>query len=132
MNQSLTFSLTDTLEAVEALGLFVSVCDIYDPSQSVNGMGQVDLSDYTPVTGLQNIPCMRAVLSDVKPNPYYEQKLTQQVNEMNIYHVLLDGYYPTILQKQIAVIDGDLLDILNVECDSQRIMTRLAVRRYSL
>jgi hypothetical protein len=132
MNQSLVADFHDVLTAVETTGLFVSVCNISAPTQALDGAGQVDLTDYSPVAGLQGIKCMRAPLADVKPNPYYEAKTEQQINEMNIYHVLLDGNYPTIVQGMRATIDGEPLDILNAESDSQGITTRLAIRRYEL
>lgn len=132
MNQAALFNLTDTLTGAKTAGLFTSLCTIKRPARNVDALGQVDLTTVTAVAGLSNIPCMRSVLSEYKPNPYYETKTEGQINQLNINHVLLNGYYTGILQGDQAVVDGIPLEVLNVESDSQRIMTRLAVRVYSL
>lgn len=132
MNQSLTFDLTDTLRAVEASGLFTSLCSLFEPSQAVDGLGQVDLSNYTPIAGLVNIPCMRAPLSTGERLTATERKTQTEIAEEQGFHVLLDGYYPTILQRYLALIDGDPFDVVGVEWDSQHVMTRMHVRRYNL
>ena len=44
----------------------------------------------------------------------------------------LEGYYPTIVKNQRAVIDGKLWDIIAIDSYSQKRMTRLEIQEYSL
>ena len=46
--------------------------------------------------------------------------------------MLLEGYFPQIIKNQRAVIDGAAWDIIGVESDSQRQMTRIEVQEYAL
>lgn len=132
MNQSLVADLGDVLVAVSETGLFVSLCSINEATAPVvpDAAGQLDLTNYSPVTGLQNIPCMRAPISDVRFRSDYETRTPAVIADENIWHVLLNGHYPSIRQDMQAVVDGEPLNIMNAESDSQGITTRLAVRRY--
>ena len=131
MNQTTNLSLGAVLTAVEDAGLFSSLCTIQSPSQAPDALGQQNLSTYTNRSGMVDIPCMRApaLLRDPRAG---EAMLPGWTSEQNSFHVLLDGYYPTINQKDRAVIDGIPLEVMTVESDSQRIMTRMSCRRYSL
>ncbi len=130
MYQQIGYDLSAVLPAVEQAGLFVSLATIQSPSQAPDSLGQPDLVDWTDV--LVNIPCMIAPEGVGTPPIGDEMAMREWIAEKTEFHVLLDGYYPTILQRYRAVIDGIPLDIKAVESDSQKIMTRLAVRRYSL
>jgi len=44
----------------------------------------------------------------------------------------LNGYYPLILQQYLAQVDGTTYEVMAVESDSQKQITRLAVRLYTL
>lgn len=132
MNQSIGINAADTLNAVITAGFAQSLCSINAPSQEPDAIGQVDLSDFSPRDGLQNLPCMKAVLIDTRPNPGLEQKREADIAGLEIWHILLMGYYPAINKRDQAVVDGVAYDILTVESDSQSIMTRLAVRTYAL
>jgi hypothetical protein len=131
MNQSATADYGEVLGAVAQAGLFSATCSINAPPEITNDEGQVNLSAFTPVPSLQNLPCMIAPVMINTP-PDYERKTQLQIDQQGVFHVLLDGYYPAILQKYQAVINGTAYDILTVESDSQQIMTRLRVREYSL
>jgi hypothetical protein len=136
MNQSAFQDLSAVLGAVEAAGLFSSLCSVYefpDPETTgVSAWGQVNLTDAVPVTGLQNIPCMKAPMPVGDPSANNEKRGSELIEQTNVFHALLDGFYPTVVQRQLAVIDGVAHSILNTESDSQSIMTRLAVRVYAL
>ncbi len=118
------------LTAVEDAELFSSVCTIQSPSQAPDALGQPNLASWTDVPGLVNIPCMKSPLlpGSARSTAGDETKAVNLTEEMSESHVLLDGYFPNILQRYRAVIDGEPLDILGVESDSQKIMTRMAVR----
>ena len=120
------------VQLVYAAGLFDSLCSIYKPTQVTDASGQVDLTDLTPRAGLQNLPCMVAVLVDAKPTPNYENKQVLDIESRTVYHVLLGGYYPSINFRDIAIIDGINYDVINVESDSQHTQTRLAIRLWVL
>jgi hypothetical protein len=131
MNQTTNLGLGSVLTAVEDAGLFSSLCTIQSPSQAPDALGQQNLTNYTNRTGLVDIPCMNApgFIPDVRGG---EMMLPGWTSEQNSFHVLLDGYYPSINQKDRAVIDGIALEVMSVESDSQKIMTRMSCRRYSL
>ncbi len=136
MNQSV--DLGGVLTAVEDAGLFVSLCTIQSPSQAPDALGQADLTNWTDVSGMVGIACMASPLTINRPSTSDEIQANSYTAEMDTFHVLLDGFYPTIRQRYRAVISGGpfdvatALDIMGAESDSQGIMTRLACRRYSL
>lgn len=123
------FDLGVTLTAVEDAGLFSSLCTIKRPTQTQNETGQASLGNPVAVVGMTNIPCMLAPLVILRPQATDEIKLQGWTEEQSEFHLLLDGYYPGVLQKDVADVDGNVYDVLGDESDSQRIMTRLAVRR---
>jgi hypothetical protein len=136
VNQDLTAVLQMPIQSVAITGLFASVCNIYsrpgDPDAFVNDEGQVDLTNLVSVDGLQNIQCMRAPLVDGRVNPNFTERQADSTHEYQLTHVLLDGYYPAIEKRFFAEVDGDFYEIRNAEPDSQKTMTRLALRTYQL
>ena len=132
MNQSLIADLSTVVAAVEAVGLFSSLCTIQEAFGSPDVLGQSDLVDWADVDGLTDIPCMSAPLTIMKPSVGDERDAPTFTADMDTFHVLLDGYYPQILQRYRAVIDGVAMDIKGVESDSQKIMTRMACKRINL
>lgn len=139
MNQSQATNLTAVLDAVTEYDLWQSRCSIYQPSEALNAAGQINLSTLTPVTGLQGLECMHAPLD--LDTPYFgaETKARFAIEENKAFHDLLNGYFPGINPGMAAVIwpasgveaDGETLDIIVVEHDSQQIMSRMCVRRFS-
>lgn len=132
MNQDITLDLKLPVRLVAAAGLFSSTCNIFDPNQEPDELGQVDLTDMTPVDGLQGLDCMKAPLVDGKVNPSFSERNPDSFREFQLNHVLLAGYYPSIIKRYVAQIDGEFFEIRNAESDSQQTMTRMAVRSYSL
>lgn len=138
MNQVPVLDLASAIQAVTTAGLMVSICNIWsrptnmDGSPVVDSAGQVDLTNLVPVAGLQGLPCMDSVQSPFRPNQGATIREPQQFDTLAEQHVLLNGYYPAILQQYIAEVDGGYLEVMAVEHDSQFTMTRLAVRAYSL
>jgi hypothetical protein len=139
MNQSLTAELSQVMPQAVATGLFLSLCTIQQRAISAGEpktdvLGQVDLSgpDYTTVAGLANIPCQIAVQKTSAPDMAAVVRREQQYDTRADKHVLLNAYYPAILQQHIAIVDGVTYEIMAVENDSQQQMTRLAVRVFTL
>jgi hypothetical protein len=142
MNQSYTVDFSQALQAIQEFGLAnwqASINAPRDPSTDagVNSLGQVNLSDYSPVTGLQNIQAIvaPAAIGNIKPG---ELRTVDAISQFAEFHILLMGWYPAIVQKQQVVIVplnespavSLALDIIAAESDSQGIMTRLLARRY--
>lgn len=132
MNQSFTPALPDVLAAVEAAGLFVSLCTIQattDPEASADAVGQPDEVTWTAVPGMADIPCMMAPGRGGKlPSQDAELDVPSLVLERADFTALLDGYYPQIIPKQRAIVDGAAYDIKDVASDSQGISTWLFLR----
>ncbi len=139
MQQNLTYELNQVMPQAVETGLFPSLCTFQDRSggdnPTVDALGQVDLatSDYQNVPGLINIPCMISAVSTMRPQ--MEGGRTQEYNfEAPSRHILLNDYYPAVLQRFLAIVDGVAFEITpgGVEPDSQSQMTRLIVREYKL
>jgi hypothetical protein len=134
MNQQTSIDVSGVMDAALATGLFVSVCTIQAPPDTVNAQGGQNLNpaDFVDISAeLTNIPCMQAVMTLERPDVQDETKLGRYTKERNVSHILLFGYFPQILQRYQAVIDGVPHDILAVEWSSQKTVgkqTRLAVQ----
>lgn len=131
MNLTTTVDLDLTRQAVEAAGLFSSLCTISNKSGALDAAGQPDMTGAgaTPVTGLINIPCQASPEVLTRPDITDERKLILDTLARRTRHVLLDGHFPQITQAQMATIDGIDYDIMSAESDSQEITTRMAVQR---
>jgi len=127
MYQGLSYEIAAVMPEAIATGLFVSLCTIQQPSGTFDAGGAPD-GLYVDVDGLQDIPCTAPPSSKKMAIASNEKKTMPQVEAFNFLHVLLSGYYPTILQSWRAVVDGDSFDIIGTEHDSQMQMTRLMVR----
>lgn len=140
MLQDIQSLLTGVMPAAVATGLFVSVCTFQDRAGGDNPVldssGQVDLdnSDYVDVPGLVGIQCMFAVNVVTRPDSTGGARLQMEFTESGNRHLLLNGWYPQILQRYIVYVDGVRYQLTPgaVESDSQRQQTRLAVRQYAI
>ena len=139
MNQSLAYEVNAVMPAANLLGLFVSTCTFFDRAGGAtpvtDALGQVDLAtaDLVPVVGLIAIPCQLAPRGML--NPQEQGGRTQEYNfEVPQRHLLLNDFYPGILQRYLVNVDGTLYEITpgGVEPDSQGQMNRLAIREYQL
>ena len=127
MYQGLTYELEEVMQEAIDTGLFVSLCTIEQPPATVGPSGAIDPTAAWPdVAGLIDIPCM------YEPIKSSERKSLEEILAVNMRHVLLDGYYPTIVARWRAVIDGVTFDILGAEADSQSKMTRMDVQVVAL
>lgn len=136
MNQSLVADFSDVLTAVTSTIGWPSLVTIQSApdasSPPATGDGQVDLSTWADVAGLVDLDCMAAPLAGSAPKTSDEKRTIEYLSQMGEFHLLIKGYYPAIVQRQRALVDGVALDICAVEFDSRHIMTRLAVRRYEV
>lgn len=131
MTQGLTIDVSGVMAVALASGLFISVCTIQTPSTSIVGAGQRAIS-WANLAGHVSIACMDAPEGLENKIDSSENKGVRNITDIDRHHVLLDAYYPAIQVRYRAVIDGTAFDIMAVEHDSQRQMTRLAVRLATL
>jgi hypothetical protein len=134
MNLTIEGLIAEVMPYALSTGLFVSTCDIQafagffdDGGAPAFGRGGIP---YTPVDGLQGIPCMSAPMSTGSVGAG-ETKTASEILGTQTRHVLLGGYYPQIPAQNAnwrAVIDGVIWDITGAESDSQATQTRLALK----
>ena len=132
MNQGILYELGQVLPGVEALGLFDSLCTIQQRTNTVSALGQPDLTDWNDIPGLTNIQSMLSIQRTALPNQAATVRTPEQFDTQTQLHLLLNGYFPQILQQNQAVVDGTPYEIMAVESDSQKTQTRLALRVYTL
>ena len=137
MLQSPIFGVVNAIGAgAPQSGLFVSLASFLarpnDPGEEVDQYGAVILTGYQPVAGLQNLPCMFAPQA-AAPSESDTVRMADQYDTKREWHLTLNGYYPNVNQRYLLSVDGgDLYQVMAVEWDSQRTMTRCAVRKYEI
>lgn len=138
MNQSLSYEFTQVVPQVVLTGVQVSLCTILVRATTgsepvTDALGQVDTSipDYTVLPGHSNIPCQLAV-NKLRPDEGGVVRRPEQYDSISIRQLELNGYYPLIIQQYLAQVDGTTYEVMAVESDSQKQITRLAVRLYTL
>jgi hypothetical protein len=121
---------------VRASGLLVSLCTITVPPTGADAFDDGGARNpnvpYVPLAGHIDIPCTAPPINTGDSVSPSEIKALEQIEAVNLVHVLLDDYYPSIISDYRAVIDGVNWDIVNVESDSQKQMTRLAVKKATI
>jgi hypothetical protein len=141
MNQSLDYEVLSIMPAATdpELALFESAtATIQQRTNTVSVTGQPDLTDWDDISDLTDIPCMFSVARPAMPNQGATVRTAQQSDTETQYHVLLNGYYPAVLQSNQVVITilstgvATAYMIMAVESDSQQQQTRLACRAYTL
>lgn len=138
MNQSILYEVAAVMPQAVATGLLSSICTFKMLIGTRDQDGPVN--SYIDVPGLVGIACQKAPPSDARIQAT-EQKTIGQVDSSNLWHVLLDKYYGGVLvtlpDGQIvfgpqtsmqAVVDGVPFDVLGVELDSQKQMTRVQLQ----
>ncbi len=107
---------------------FPSTCTVKEPNTTENADGQA-VPGFTAVTGLSNIPCRLAPEVKERPAGGYIGKPDFEV-VMQTQHVLLSGYYPTIIDTEgwVAVVDGTTYKIYKVENGGNHLNTRLRLQ----
>lgn len=133
MNQALTYGIEGVMDEVRASGLLSSLCTITESPEAFDAGGApIAATAYVPIEGMIDIPCTAPPLMTTDRTNASEIKTMSSIRSEDSRHVLLGGYYPEILEANRAEIDGLEFDICNVEHDSQKQMTRLALQRLAL
>lgn len=121
------------MEELRASGLLSSLCTITRfPEDFDAGGAPIAATAYDPVSGLVDIPCSAPPILAIDIVNASEMRMGRQVEAKDSRHVALDNYYPEIRFSDRALIDGAEYAITNVEHDSQRRYTRLAIERVTL
>jgi hypothetical protein len=129
VNQGIAGGIAAVMPAVLECGLMTSLCTITVPPHIFGPSGAPDpTAAYTVLPGHQDIPCTAPPLSIGETVQPTEIKEIAEIYAKNMLHVLLGGYYPQIIADYRAIINGIEYDIVGVESDSQKQMTRLAVQ----
>lgn len=147
MYQELGYDIAEVMPSAVETGLFVSLFTAQQPTGDMGPSG-APTGAVTNVTGLINIACTAPPESDMSIQAT-ETKALGDITASELHHVLLDSYYPALdngwrgdeangtgaYQALISDNDGSgnpinavVYDILGVESDSQRQMTRVRVR----
>jgi hypothetical protein len=133
VNQTLAIDIAGVMPAVRATGLLSSLCTITRfPEAFDEGGAPIAATAYEPVTGMVDIPCTAPPLQAADRIARAEVRTEAQVQSEESLHVLLDDYYPDIRNTDRAVVDGVAYNIANVERDSQKQMTRIALEKVSI
>jgi hypothetical protein len=132
MNQDFSYEFAAVVPTVVAAGLCVSLCTIRMPDGLLVDAGQPS-GTYVDVPGLVDIPCVAPPMNEARLQAT-EIKALEEIQAFSPKHVWLSGYFPQldpgpgVEQGWIAVIDGNVYDIMGAEPDSQKQMTRMGVR----
>jgi hypothetical protein len=139
MNQSITREIQSVMPTAYALGLFVSSASFFSPVQEQGPTGNL-IDSFSPIAGLQDIPCMNAPESLLGRVSSDETRRTPHIEAERFRHVLLNAYFPALdtgftqgagMGWQ-ATVDGTMYDFLGGEGDSQQQMTRCKLQLVSI
>jgi hypothetical protein len=140
MNQALAYEIDAVMPAATdpELTLFeAATVTITDRTNTVSATGQPNLTTFNPIAGLITLPCMISIQRVTMPNQGATMRKPQEIDTETMYHLLLNGYYPRILQQNQAQVTIEATgivtnyEIMAVESDSQATQTRLAMRIYT-
>lgn len=132
MNQSLAYEVSAVMPAAAVTGLQDSLATFQTLSNVVDSSGQVDLTNWVNVAGLVNIPCQLAVMSVMRPNQGATVRGETGFDISGQRILELNGYYSASdirTGKDFRVIvDSQIYEVMEVTFDSQKQLTRCAVR----
>lgn len=132
--QGLGYEIAAAMTMARQTGLFRSLASFSQPGTTQGPTGN-PTGTYTPVSGLQNIPCLDAPQSDIRVSSD-EVRTTTDIQAGRYRHVLLNDRYPAVeagwpLGWRVTI-DGVAFDLAGAECDSQRTQTRLKLQAVTL
>lgn len=96
-----------------------------DPYGAPHGVAQ---RPYITRPGHQGIPCGVSFEYNGSPRSAKEVRQVQYTMEWNTFHILLNGYFPSIIQTDQAVVAGITYEVQGVISDFLRIFTHLHCR----
>lgn len=137
MNQFLAIEISQVMPAAYGIGLFVSSASFVAPVQTQGATGN-SIGGFTPIAGLQNIPCMNA---PERPGPTgnasTETRAIPHIEAERGRELLLKAYFPQLdtgfnqgagLGWEVQVTDQNgnmnMYDFMGGEGDSQQTQTR--------
>ena len=132
MNQGLSYEISAVMPAVAQTLLQTSLATFQTLPNVVDALGQADQTNWVNIAALTNIPCQLSVSSVFRPDQGGTIRqsegfdiLGKRTLELNAYYSLAD----VRTGKDFRVlVDGFAYEIMEVEFDSQRQVTRCAVR----
>jgi hypothetical protein len=142
VKQSLGEVLAQPVKEVAQDLLFDSLITVQQARNLTDALGQVDYTNtgFANIAGVVDVPCMRSPASQARIIGGQTDTPTQ-MESFNLYHVLLQGYFPQIPEpvqgrgELRAIIDGVQHEVLAVEKSSQLAtanQTRLQVRQVAV
>ncbi len=112
------------LLAMMAPTFYVSTCTIQQATETPDPLGQ-PIPAWANVPGLVNLPCAIAPFGG--STEASQRNRSDSIIDAATHAIAIAGYYPTIVNKQRAVVAGVAYDIVGAETDSHSAMTRLRV-----
>ncbi len=143
--QGIIQELAAVMPAARETGLFTTtLCTVQLPSGNVGPSGAPD-GTFVNLTGVVDVMCMSAPPSTARIQAT-DVKSLQEIMNIGLRHVLLDGFYPQIKAAVPAgaravlatsddlgnLVDTTIYDILGSEADSQIAMTRMELKFASI
>lgn len=83
---------------------------------------------YTTRVGHEAIACKVAFGHQGGPRSSRENRSVQITEELKEFHIILNGYYPNILQTDVLVVDGVTYEIQGPVADAHHVFTHLHCR----
>ncbi len=134
MYQGFDIEIANVMPLAIQTGRFTSLFTALQPPTAQGVTGNI-VGDWTPITGLVNIPCDASPLRRGMIEATEAREL-EEIIAKELKHVLLSGWYPQ-LEQGIATgwrctIDGVELLMLGAESDSQHTQTRVRIEFVSV
>ena len=104
---------------------YPSLCTVQSDGASRTSSGAAGTPAWANVTGLVSLPCRMAPATQTDR----EVMATAGIYAVQLHVVALAGYYPTITEKQQALIDGVAHEIMFARHDGQTATSWLYVRK---
>lgn len=102
---------------------YPSVCAIQNATETAGSFGQLQLT-WSDLAGHGAIPCRVAP----EVNARGEVRDQTQTIAVHRWRIVLNAYYPSIIEKMRAVVNSVVYDIDRVEHDGNEKMTRMVCR----
>jgi hypothetical protein len=126
--QIISRSINRIVPAMISTGLHKSLATFQAPPR---GPGFPGTAPWTDVPGLVNIPCQFGPEAD-DGEMAMEFRQQPQTTDTGLHRLEFRGYYPTLeagwRSGWRVVVDGVAYDVVGIESDSQRVLTRAKVR----
>ena len=130
VRQNLIIDVQQVVPMALAAGMFPNLCTIQALPGTLDSLGAPILT-FSDISGLVDIPCHSAPVSSGEGLAGSDEiRLKDRIDTRQSRHVLLAGYFPTIVMGNRAVIDGEPWNIVGIESDAFSSQTRLEVQEF--